>query len=120
LENGRSEDDKMSRRMWEAVETKAGKTRVVKRKRTREKRKRRKETREEETKERRRKEEKEKEKTIEVKKVAEKWEIWEIWDEEKEIAKLEEEVKRLVLEKFYKWIHVFGKKPSKRILVRKV
>ena len=110
MENGRSEDNKMSRRMWEAVETKAGKTGVAKTKRRKEKRG-------EETKEERKKEEKEKEKTMEVKKVAEKWEIW---DEEKEIAKLEEEAKRLVPEKFHKWIHVFGKKLSKRILVRKV
>ena len=40
-----------------------------------------------------------KEKTIEVKKVAEEWEIW---DEEKKAAKSEMEVKKLVLEKFHK------------------
>jgi len=62
---------------------------------------------EEETKEKaeKRREEKEKkkkpkkEKTIEVKKVAEEWEIWE---EEKEVAKSEAEVKKLVLEQFHK------------------
>jgi len=36
---------------------------------------------------------------VEVKRVAEEWEIW---DEEEEVAKLEEEVRKLVLEKFHK------------------
>jgi len=36
---------------------------------------------------------------MEVKKVAEEWEIW---NKEKEAVKLEEETKRLVLERFYK------------------
>ena len=36
---------------------------------------------------------------MEVKRVAGKWEIW---DEEKEAAKLEEEAKKLVLERFHK------------------
>jgi len=40
-----------------------------------------------------------KEKTIEVKKVAEEWEIW---DEEEKVAKSEVEAKKLVLEKFHK------------------
>jgi len=48
-----------------------------------------------------------KEKTIEVKRIAEEWEIW---DEEEEAAKLKAEVKKLVPEKFHKWIKVFGKK----------
>ena len=48
-----------------------------------------------------------KEKTMEVKKVAEEWEIW---DEQEEAAKSEAEAKKLVLEKFHKWIKVFGKK----------
>ena len=57
-------------------------------------------------------EEKEKKKTkkgkmMEVKKVAEEWEIW---DEEEEMAKSEAEAKRLVLEKFHRWIKVFRKK----------
>jgi len=56
-------------------------------------------------------------KTMEVKKVAEEWEIW---DEEEEAAKSEAEAKKLVLEKFYKWIKVFGKKQSERMLMRKV
>jgi len=45
---------------------------------------------------------------------------WEIWDEEKEAAKSEEEVKRLVLERFHKCIKVFGKKQSERMPTRKI
>ena len=56
-------------------------------------------------------------KTMEVKKVAEEWEIW---DEEEEVAKLEEEAKKLVPEKFHKWIRVFGKKQSERMPTRKL
>jgi len=40
-----------------------------------------------------------KEKKIEVRKVAEEWKIW---NEEEEAAKSEAEVRKLVLEKFYK------------------
>ena len=58
-----------------------------------------------------------KEKTMEIKKVVEEWEIW---DEEEEVAKSEEEAKRMVPEKFYKWIKVFGKKQSERMPMRKV
>ena len=58
-----------------------------------------------------------KEKTIEIRKVAEKWKIW---DEEEKVAKLEAEVKKMVPEKYYQWIKVFGKKQSERILTRKV
>ena len=54
---------------------------------------------------------------MEVKRVAEEWEIW---DEEEEAARLKKEAKKLVLEKFHKWIKVFGKKQSERILTRKV
>jgi len=54
---------------------------------------------------------------IDTKKVAKEWEIWK---EEKEAAKLEAEAKKLVSEKFHKWIKVFGKKASKRILTRKI
>jgi len=39
LENGRSEDDKVSRRMWEAVETKVRKSRIAKTKGRKKKRK---------------------------------------------------------------------------------
>ena len=47
-------------------------------------------------------------------------EKWEIWDEETEVAKLEEEVKKLVPKRFYKWIHVFGKKASEQMPTRKL
>ena len=47
--------------------------------------------------------------TIEVNKVAEKWNIW---DEEKEVAKSEEVAKKLLLERFHKWIQVLEKKVS--------
>ena len=52
-----------------------------------------------------------------MKKVVEKWEIQ---DEKEEVARLEEEAKKLVLEKLYKWIKIFGKKVSERILTRKI
>ena len=70
-----------------------------------------------------RKEEKEKKKkqkkgkTVEVRKVVEEWEIW---DEEEEAAKSEVEAKKLVPEKFYEWIKVFGKKQSERMPMRKL
>ena len=48
-------------------------------------------------------------KVIEIKKVAEEWKIW---DNEEEAVRLEKEAKKLVLEQFYKWIKVFGKKAS--------
>ena len=44
---------------------------------------------------------------IKVKRIAEEWEIW---NEEEEVAKSEAEVKKLVLEKFHKWIKGFSKK----------
>jgi len=40
-----------------------------------------------------------KKRTIEVKKVAEEWEIW---NKEEEVVKLEEKAKKLVLERFHK------------------
>jgi len=46
-------------------------------------------------------------KMMKVKKVAEEWEIW---DEEEEVARSEAEAKKLVPEKFHRWIKVFGKK----------
>jgi len=58
-----------------------------------------------------------KEKIMEVKKVAEEWEIWK---EEEEAAKLEEEAKKLVPEQLHKWIKVFGKKQSERMLTQKI
>ena len=45
---------------------------------------------------------------------------WEIWDKEEEAARLEEEAKKLVPEKLHKWIKVFGKKASERMLTRKI
>ena len=46
---------------------------------------------------------------VEVKRIVEEWEIW---DKEEEVARLEAEAKKLVLERFHKWIKVFGKKQS--------
>jgi len=72
---------------------------------------------------RRKREEKDKKKkqkkgkTMEVKKVAEEWEIW---NEEKEAAKSEAETKKMVPEKYHQWIKVFGKKQSERMPMRKV
>jgi len=54
---------------------------------------------------------------MEIKKIVEEWEIW---DEEEEAAKSEEKAKRMVPEKFHKWIKVFGKKQSERMPTRKV
>jgi len=45
---------------------------------------------------------------------------WEIWDKEEEVVKSETKAKKLVPEKFHKWIEVFGKKQSERILTRKL
>ena len=54
---------------------------------------------------------------MEVRKVAEEWEIW---DEEEEAAKSEAKAKKIVPEKYHQWIKVFGKKQSERMLTRKV
>ena len=54
---------------------------------------------------------------MEVKRMAEEWEIW---DEEEEVARLEEKVKKLVPKEFYQWIKVFGKKQSERMPMRKI
>ena len=45
---------------------------------------------------------------------------WEIWEKKEEAAKLEAEAKKLVPEKFHKWIKVFGKKQSEWVPTRKV
>jgi len=75
----------------------------------------------EEKEERREKKEKRKNqkkgKMVEVKRVAEEWEIW---DEQEETAKSEAEAKKLVPEKFHRWIKVFGKKQSERMPTRKL
>jgi len=47
-------------------------------------------------------------------------EEWKIWDEEEEVAKSEAEAKKWVLEKFHRWIKVFGKKQSERMPTRKL
>ena len=47
-------------------------------------------------------------------------EEWEIWEEEEEAARSEAEAKKLVPEKFHKWIKVFGKKQSERMQMKKV
>jgi len=54
---------------------------------------------------------------MEIKKIAEEWEIW---DKEEEVAKSEAEAKKLVLERFHRWIKVFGKKQLERMLTRKL
>ena len=45
---------------------------------------------------------------------------WKIWNEDKEAAKSEAETKKLVLEKFHKWIKVFSKKQSEQMPTRKI
>jgi len=54
---------------------------------------------------------------MEVKKIVEEWKIW---NEKEKVAKSEEEAKKLVSQRFYKWIYVFGKKQSKRIPMKKI
>jgi len=54
---------------------------------------------------------------IEVKRIAEEWEIW---DEEEDAAKSEAEAKKLVPEQFHRWIKVFGKKQSERMPTWKI
>ena len=68
-------------------------------------------------KEEKKKKKQKKGKTVEVRKVAEEWEIW---DEEEEVAKSEVEAKRLVPRKFHKWMKVFGKKQLERMPTRKL
>ena len=58
-----------------------------------------------------------KKRTIEVKKVAEEWEIW---DKEEEVAKSKEKAKKLVSQRFHKLIYVFGKKVSERMPTKKL
>ena len=54
---------------------------------------------------------------MEIKKIVEEWEIQ---DEEEEVVKSKEKVKRLVPEHFHKWIHVFRKKQLERMSTRKL
>jgi len=88
LEDRRSKDDKMSRRVWEAMKVKAGKTEVVKVVRGRK-----------EKKKERKKEKTKGSRMINVKKVAEEWKIW---NKKEEAARLEEKVKKLIPKQFHK------------------
>ena len=47
-------------------------------------------------------------------------EEWKIWDKENKAVKLEEEAKRLVSKRFYKWIHIFNKKASEQMSTKKL
>ena len=67
--------------------------------------------------EKKKKKKQKKRKMVEVKKVAEEWETW---DEEEEAARLEVKTKKLVPEKFHRWIKVFVKKQLERMPMRKV
>ena len=67
--------------------------------------------------EKKKKKKQKKGRTVEVRKIMEKWEIW---DEEEEAVKSEAEAKKLVPERFHKWIKVFGKKQSERMPIRKL
>jgi len=53
---------------------------------------------------------------VEVKRVAKEWEIW---NEKEEMAKSEEEARKLVPGKFHRWIKVFGKKQLEHMPTRK-
>jgi len=75
----------------------------------------------EENRKKQKKEEKQKKKPkrkriMKAKRVVEEWEIW---NEEEEAVKLEKEAKKLVPPRFYKWIHIFRKKASERIPMKK-
>ena len=54
---------------------------------------------------------------VEVKRVAEEWEIW---DEKEEAAKSEAKAKKIVPKKFHPWVKVFRKKQLERMLTRKM
>ena len=54
---------------------------------------------------------------MEAKRVAEEQEIQ---VEEKEVAKSEEEAKKLFPSRFHRWIHIFGKKTSERMPTKKL
>ena len=98
----------MPKILWKAVETKAGKAMVAETEEGREKERKGKKQKEREEKNEENKNKKPKrERIMELKKVVEEWEILE---NEKETAKYKEEAKKLVLQRFHKWIYVFGKK----------
>ena len=52
-----------------------------------------------------------------IKRVVEEWEIQ---DKEEEAAKSEAEAKKLVSEKFHRWMKIFSKKQSEQIYMRKI
>jgi len=47
-------------------------------------------------------------------------EKWKIWNEEEKAIKSEEKAKKLVFLRFHKWIYVFRKKASERILIKNI
>ena len=104
MENGRGKDDEVSGGVWKTVEAS---TREVRMGETEGRRSKGGSRKKKEEKEKEKKKKQKKGKTVEVRKVAEEWETW---DEEEEAAKLEAEAKKLVPERFHKWIKVFGKK----------
>ena len=50
---------------------------------------------------------------MEVKRMTEEQEIW---NKKEKAAKSEEKAKKLVLSRFHKWVHIFGKKVSEKML----
>ena len=112
LEDRRGKDDEISGGVWKIVEANSRKIRVAETERRRGKRRSGKEMRGA-----RKKKKQKREKTVEVRRVAEEWEIW---DKEKEAARSKEEAEKWVPEKFHQWIKVFGKKQLERMPTRKI
>ena len=102
------------KKQWRLKQRKSGGQKQKKEK-AKEEARREQEEKEKEKKEKQKKQKKEK--MIDIKRIVEELEIWE---EEKKAAKLEVEAKKLVPEKFHKWIKVFSKKQSEWIPTRKV
>ena len=102
----------MSRKQWRLEQKKLGQQKQKKEEKKKEKKSEEKEQKKE--KEKKKKKRPKKKRMMKVKKVAEQWEIW----NKEEVAKSREEVKKLVLKHFYKWIHVFGKKQSERMPIK--
>ena len=103
------------RKQWRPKQEKLDQQKQMKKEEREENRKR-----QEERKQRKKKREKKKprkENTIEVKRLAKKWEIW---DKDEEAVKSEAEAMGLVSKYFYKWIQIFEKKASKWMLTRKL
>ena len=98
-----------TRWMWEVFKTKVRKIRVAKAKERKNKRR----TREKITKEEKAEKEENnenKESSREVRDLGQKEESSKIW----------KEAKKLILQRFHKWIYVFGKKASERMLTKKL